>query len=107
MIFHGRIGVTVRTVTGQDPYGNDEYSNVTTEYPGEVRPLSSAETVAGRDQVVSRYRVFLSRFAADAVTPSGAVSWLGDSYEIDGDVERHTVGGRLHHLEAVVKRTTG
>jgi hypothetical protein len=107
MIFHDTITLMVRTRTGTDDYGAPIYTTTSTDYRAEVRPLGSAENVDGRDQVTTRYRVFLPASLAGTVNSTSAITWTGGTYQVDGDVERHKVGGRLHHLEAVVKRTTG
>lgn len=77
-------------------------------FPAEVRPLGSSETVDPTSaQVSSRYRVFLPAEAETTVNPQGTITWRGKVYDIDGDVEPHTVMGRVHHVECIVKRTTG
>lgn len=77
-------------------------------FPAEVRPLGSAETVDPTSaQVSSRYRVFLPAAAEGTVGSQGTITWRGKVYDIDGDVEPHTVMGRVHHVEFLVKRTTG
>lgn len=89
-----------------DDYGNDQYVDVEVAYPAEVRPLGSAETVGGRQTVESRYRVFLPPTATD-VTATDALGWRDATLELQGDVEPHTIGGRVHHYEVIAARITG
>jgi len=106
MIVRGRITYQKKTVTGVDPYGAPVYSTENVTVPAELRPLGSIETVSAvNDTVTTRYRMFSN---VD-ITADGATwfTWLGSSYKIAGDVEHHTIGGRLHHHEAIVVRYSG
>lgn len=95
MIFYDRV-----TVVGSGGSGQD--------WPAEVRPLGSSETVDPTSaQVSSRYRVFLPAEAESTVSSQGTITWRGKEHYIDGDVEPHAVMGRLHHLEVLVHRVTG
>lgn len=108
MIFHDRITVTERTETGEfDDYGNPTYDDVEVELPAEVRPLFSSETVQAGGQVQSRYRVHMPGRAEASVQSKGFVRWRGKKYEVEGDVEAHMLGRRLHHIEFIAHRTTG
>ena len=107
MILHDRVTVVERQLTGYDGYGNPVYEDVETAWPAEVRPLGSSETVAGRSQVQSRYRVFLPAAALDTLSSGGAIGYRGKSYEIEGDVEPHALRGRLHHVELIAHRVSG
>lgn len=107
MILHDRVGVIERTETGYDQLGNPIYEDVETLFPAEVRPLDSSETVNAASQVQTRYRVFLLPAALGLLTSGGAITWRGKSYEIEGDVEPHTLRGRVHHVELIARRTSG
>lgn len=105
MILRDVVTVIRRVDTGRrDSRGNRIYEDVPVPYRAEVRPLTSQENPAsGGLTVTTRLRVFLAPSATD-ITPSDALTWRGVDYEVEGDVEPHTIGGRLHHFEAVVKR---
>jgi hypothetical protein len=107
VILRDRVTVVERVHVGYDDYGNPVHEDVETEWPAEVFPLSSSETVAGRSQVESRYRVFLPPGALDVLSSGGAIGYRGKDYEIEGDVEPHTLRGRLHHVELIAHRVSG
>lgn len=107
MILYDRVGVITREVTGYDDYGNPITEDVETLFPAEVRPLDSSETVAGRSQVQSWYRMFLPPAALDVITSASALAWRGRTYEVDGDVEPHSLRGRVHHVELIAHRVSG
>lgn len=107
MILHDRVGVVTRTATGYDDFGNPVYSDVETLFPAEVRPLSSSETVDAASQVRSRYRVFLPANALDVLSSGSAITWHAKTYEVEGDVEPHTLKGRVHHVELIAHRVSG
>lgn len=113
MILRDRVTVVrrelLRDEAGNPVYdgdGNDQYVDVQSAVRAEVRPLGSSETVGDRTTVQSRYRVFLPASATD-VTASDAVTWRGIKLELQGDVEAHTLGGRVHHFEVIAQRVTG
>jgi hypothetical protein len=107
VILYDRVTVVQRELTGYDDYGNPVYSDVETVFPAEVRPLESSETVAGRTQVQTWFRMFLPVAALDSLSSGGAIGWRGKSYEIEGDVEPHSLRGRVHHVELIAKRVSG
>lgn len=107
MILHDRIEVVQRVLVGYDDYGNDLYEDVATTWPAEVQPLSSSEIVDAGSQVHSRYRAILPAKALDILTSGSAVTWRGKSYEVEGDIEPHTIRGRVHHVEFIAHRVTG
>ena len=112
MILRDRITVLVRTQP-LDEYGNpaeDAYGNplppVNVEappIPAELSPLDSGETLsADRAVVVTRYRVVVGPRVT--ITPTSAIRWRGVAYEVNGDLEAHTAGGRTRHHEFVIRR---
>ena len=106
MILRDTVTVLRRMLTGTDEYGNDVYEDSATPYAAEVRPLGSAETVGDRTQVQTRYRLFLPASAV-TLTPSDAVTWRGVTLELQGDIEPHTLGRSLHHVEVIAARVSG
>lgn len=92
-------------VTG-GPYGNQtrDWANATSQtYPAVIGPVSSTEDVVNQQQTLTRWRIVLGPYADLAATDR--IEWDGDTYEVDGDVERHKRrGGQLHHLSAVLMR---
>lgn len=88
-------------------YGNQapDWPNATSvTYPAEVQPISSTEDVVDQDRTVTRWRLFLDS-AADVVA-TDRIEWDGNTYQVDGDVERWKRRGILHHLEAVLLKVT-
>lgn len=86
-------------------YGNQgrDWNNTTEQpYAAEVQPVSSTEDVVNQQQTVTRWRLFLGPDADLEATDR--IVWDGDTYEVDGDVERWKRRGVLHHLEAVLMR---
>lgn len=103
MILHDEITVIRRIYVGRDSRGNAIYEDAPVAYRAEVRPLSSQENLAsGGSTVTTRHRVFLDP-TADVVATE-AITWRGVAYQVDGDLEPHALGGRLHHQEAIIKR---
>ena len=87
------------------PYGNSEFDwpNATSvDYPAEVQPVSSTEDVVNQQQTVTRWRLFLGSTAD--IEATDRIEWDGDTYEVDGEVERWKRRGVVHHLEAVLMR---
>lgn len=111
MILHDKITVVVRT-EALDEYGNpveDDYGNpvmVNVEsapIPAELSPLGSDESLsADRAVVVTRYRVIVG--PAAQIDPTSAIRWRGVSYEVNGDLEAHSAGGRVRHQEFVIRK---
>lgn len=87
------------------PYGNQQrdWPNATSvTYTAELQPVSSTEDIVNQQQTVTRWRLFLGPDADLQATDR--VVWDGDTYEVDGDVERWKRWGVLHHVEAVLMR---
>ena len=86
------------------PYGNEErdWDNAPpgVVYPAEVQPVSSTEDVVNIQQTQTRWRLFLGPDADLEATDR--IVWDGDTYEVDGEVERWKRRGTLHHHQAVL-----
>lgn len=71
-----------RTVTGQDPLGNDLYASTEVTVDGIFAPGGSTELVQGQDLVIDQPTVYLPTGTSAAAVD--AVRVYGDTYEIDG-----------------------
>lgn len=105
IVFQDRAALVRREIIDYDRYGSPIYGNVNVPIKCTVSPLGSSETVGSRSQVETRYRMLTGPRAA--LKPKDRVVWRGVDYDVDGDVERHTLAGRDHHLEVILKRVTG
>lgn len=70
-------------------------------YPADVQPLKAQEYTDQRQVTVTYYKAVLP--AATDVTAVDRLRWRGTDYDVEAEPERHYLGGRLHHLEAVMK----
>lgn len=108
MIFRTPITtLTKGDVIGYDAHGNPTYGpDVEGTIHGELRPLQGDEpATAFHDRVVTRYRLYAPPTAT--LTAYDSIRILGSRYGLIGQPEPHTIGGRLHHYEVIVERTTG
>lgn len=103
--FQDRAVLERREIVDRDRYGSPIYADVEIPVRCTMSPLGSSETVAHRDMVSTRYRMLTG--PRTEIKPKDRVVWRGVDYDVDGDVERHTVAGRDHHFEVILKRTTG
>ena len=102
MILHDRVTVVTREQY-YDDYGTPLWRDGPPRaVPAEVRPMTSEESDT-TTIVETRYKVFLPP-TEDGLTAQDKISWRGQPFEVLGDYEPHLVGGRLHHLEVVVRR---
>ncbi len=103
MILSDRVEV-LRATTTEDALGNfvADWANATaTLSPAAVSPLKAEEYTAGRQSTTTYYRVVLPR-AVD-VLATDRVRWRGTDYDVEGQAEQHSLTGRLHHQEAVMR----
>lgn len=79
--------IVSRTVTGQDSYGNDVYSEVQTATSGAFAPEGSSELIQGQDTVITQPTFYL---ADGAPTPSATDRLIvrGVTFEVDGTPQR-------------------
>ena len=90
------------TATG-DGYGNDQLDwsvPDTQTLPAEVQPLSAAENVVDQQRTTTRWRMWLGPHVD--VLATDRFVWDGDTFEVEGDVERWKIRGRLHHLKVIL-----
>lgn len=109
MIFHDKVILETSVVVGENDWGDPIIEHVQQTVAADVWPLGTDEKIsAGRDQVIQRYQMVMSR-AAD-FNPADAtmrITWHGQQFDVDGAIEKHLVRGRLHHYEAIGRLTTG
>jgi len=104
MILRDRVTTVARVLAGYDDYGNPFYADVESDpIPAELHPLGSEEALsADRTVVITRFRVVVGPKVT--ISPSSAIRWRGTTYEVNGDIEPHTAGGRLRHHEFTIRR---
>ncbi len=68
--------------------------------PCEMNQIDSVEMPID-NTVTSRCRIVVGPQCAAA---SSRVLWRGQYFEVEGNPEMHTVRGRVHHYEAIVKK---
>lgn len=100
--------ITVYSVTDgtEDRYGNptDDLDSGTV-VRARVQPDSQDEVEGGRrDTRVTTFRVFTEIANIDGTS---LVDYLGDRYEVFGEVEMHEDRNGPHHLEFGLRRTEG
>ena len=109
-------GETVTLVRA--PFKVDKYGNTTSErdwsnaerwsYHGlMVQPDGSAEAVGDRPSVITGWRLITPKGRDFPALATDRVEWDGLTLELDGEVGRFRVSGRLHHIEARLKRVSG
>lgn len=97
----------LRSTTVEDDYGNliRVWSGATpVVYAAEVQPLSATENTVDQDRLETRWRMWL--YPTADVVATDRIVWDGDTYEIQGDIERWKIKGRLHHLKAILSKVT-
>ncbi|MFH8593094.1 hypothetical protein [Streptomyces rimosus] len=112
-LLYGQTVVIVRA-----PYITDRYGNTTAERDWSratkttvrrvsVQPDTSTEATGDRPVVVSGWRLITRRGVDIDLTAGDRVEHAGRVLDVDGDVARWTVGGRIHHTEARLKEVSG
>lgn len=105
--------ILVRAPFKTDKYGNPstvrDWGNAThTPVSGlSVQPDASSETEGDRGTVITGWRVITRKGSDFPALPGDRVEFSGMTLEVDGEVGRYLVGGRLHHAESRLKRVTG
>jgi hypothetical protein len=112
-LLYGETVTLVRAPLKVDKYGNTtserDWTNATgTTYPGlMVQPDSSSEAVGDRPAVITGWRLMTQKGRDFPALPTDRVEWDGLTLAVDGEVGRFKVAGRLHHVEARLKRVSG
>ncbi|MBZ4319534.1 phage head completion protein [Streptomyces huiliensis] len=111
MIHYAQTVVVVRAPLVTDPYGNAvrDWSAATraTVRRVSVQPDVSTEATGDRHVVTTGLRLITRRGADIDLTSADRVEYGGRVLEVDGDVARPVLGGRLHHAEARLKEVRG
>jgi len=107
VILHDRVTLTTTQTTGEDAYGNPITTTVTSDpIPAEVRPVNSDELLnVNSDQVRTTYRLVVR--PGTVIGPADRITWRGVTYDVTGNLEKHTIGGRVHHQEALIRSYSG
>lgn len=109
-------GETVTLVSA--PLKVDKYGNATSERDWTkaqrtpvtgvmVQPDSSSETEGDRPAAITGWRLITPKGKDFPALATDRVEWDGLTLEVDGEVGRWRIGGRLHHVEARLKKVTG
>lgn len=112
-LLYGETVTLVRAPLKVDKYGNatterDWTKATRTPYPGlMVQPDSSSEATGDRPTVITGWRLITPKGRDFPALPTDRVEWDGMTLAVDGEVGRFKVGGRLHHVEARLKRVSG
>lgn len=112
-VLFGEAVTLVRAPLKVDKYGNTtserDWANATrTPYPGlMVQPDSSSEAAGDRPTVITGWRLITPKGRDFPALPTDRVEWDGLTLAVDGEVGRFRVRGRLHHVEARLKRVSG
>lgn len=69
-----------------------------------IQPVSSDELNLNQDRTVSRWQIFLEP-AADVLS-TDRITWEGDTYQVDGDIQSWDTG-QPHHQEGFLLLVTG
>ncbi|AVO22266.1 head-to-tail connector complex protein [Streptomyces phage Nesbitt] len=105
--------VRVRAPLVTDKYGNttterDWTKAVRTPITGvSVQPDGSSETDGDRELVITGWKLYTPRGRDLDLVKTDRVEWDGMTLEVDGEVARWRLGGRVHHVEIRLKRVTG
>jgi len=107
MIYHDSCTIVAES-QGQngDMIEKARWENVACEFT----PINSVEGNAS-GPIVTRYRFFTGFDIESRLAPVGASSvvleYRGETVQVEGGFERHTVVGRFHHYEAIVQNLYG
>lgn len=104
-----RLLTQTATVISREPVGVDEYGNPTegpeirASYPARLEQTDSAELLADRDTVTTRWRLFLP---AEAVIDAWArVEVDGELFDVIGRPTLERTPRGPHHVEALLRAT--
>lgn len=98
----------VRPASTVDAKGNThpDWANATTATTlAWIQPVSSSEQTTNQDRIVARWRLFLPP-AADMLA-TDRITYAGETYFVDGEVQTWDNGNGPHHREAYLRKITG
>lgn len=75
-----------------------------------IQPASQGETVdEQRDAAITGYRVQSAEGTAPDIRAADRIDWRGEIYEVEGEVAAwpELFTDTVHHVEFVMRRTTG
>lgn len=112
MIYRDKVKVSYYVETGDyDAHGNPIVSTVDQNVLANVWPLGTEQKMdAGRTYVRSRYQMILAPTVEIPASIGDALTITWRDYEnlfVDGSVERHYRGSKLHHYELITKAIVG
>jgi hypothetical protein len=73
----------------------------------EVQPDGSSETNGDRELVITGWKIYTPRGRDLDLIKTDRVEYDGMTLEVDGEIGRHKLRGRVHHVEVRVRRVTG
>lgn len=104
MRFYDTVSV-LRAPVVTDPYGGEslDWANATVvaTVPASVQPQSSSEEDVDRQMVVSRWKLFCA--PAD-LEVTDRVTYMSDTYRVEGEIGRWRHRGQDHHIECFLER---
>lgn len=104
--------VRLRAPLIADKYGNTslrDWANASRLAVGNVsvQPDASQEETGDRNSVATGWRLFTRRGVDLDLLSTDRVEFGGMTLEADGEIGRYRFSGRVHHVEARLKRVTG
>lgn len=102
----------VRAPLIEDKYGNattqrDWANAARTVYASvSVQPDVSTEETGDRATVISGWQLRTPKGRDFPALPTDRVEYDGMTLEVDGEVGRYRMGGRIHHVELRLKRVS-
>lgn len=103
----------VRAEYVTDKYGNPtserDWENATRSVVGgvSVQPDASTEATGDRGTIITGWRLFTPRGRDLDLLATDRVEFDGMTLEVDGEIGRYRMAGRVHHIEARLKKVTG
>lgn len=105
--------VRVRAGFLVDKYGNTtsvrDWPNATrtTVASVSVQPDASTEATGDRGSIVTGWRLITPKGRDLALLPTDRVEFDGMTLEVDGEIARYRLAGRIHHAEARLRKVDG
>lgn len=103
----------LRAEATADKYGNpgavrDWAHAQRTEFSGvAVQPQEQVETVGDRTALTTGWHLFTPPGMDMDLLPTDRIEYDGIVYEVDGEVARFGLAGRVHHIETRIVRVGG